>query len=81
MSNIVKVILFFVFLANCSFHDGSKFWTNEIIKKETQQQVTENKIEEIFTKEKALNLEVNPNLKISLYSKAINKSFLNNYDN
>ena len=81
MSNIVKVILLFVFLTNCSFHDGSKFWTNEIIKKETQQQVTENKIEEIFTKEKALNLEVNPNLKISLYSKAINKSFLNNYDN
>ena len=28
-----------------------------------------------------MNLEVNPNLKISLYSKAINKSFLNNYDN
>ena len=81
MSNILKIILFFVFLANCSFHEGSKFWKNEIIKKESAQQEVETKPEEIFAKEKALNLEVNPNLKISLYSKAINNSFLNNYDN
>ena len=81
MSNILKIILFFVFLTNCSFQEGSKFWTNEIIKQEYEQQEIEKNPKEIFAKEKTLNLEINPNLKISLYSKAINKSFLNNYDN
>ena len=81
MSNILKIILFFVFLTNCSFQEGSKFWTNEIIKQESEQQEIEKNPKEIFAKEKTLNSEINPNLKISLYSKAINKSFLNNYDN
>jgi len=81
VSNILKIILFFVFLTNCSFQEGSKFWTNEIIKQEYEQQEIEKNPKEIFAKEKTLNLEINPNLKISLYSKAINKSFLNNYDN
>ena len=81
MSNILKIILFFVFLTNCSFQEGSKFWTNEIIKQEYEQQEIEKNPKEIFAKEKTLNSEINPNLKISLYSKAINKSFLNNYDN
>jgi len=81
VSNILKIILFFVFLTNCSFQEGSKFWTNEIIKQESEQQEIEKNPKEIFAKEKTLNSEINPNLKISLYSKAINKSFLNNYDN
>ena len=81
MNNILKITLFFVFLTNCSFHDTSKFWTNEKIEKESSKQETEQKVEEIFIKEEALNLEFNPNLKISLYSKAINNSFLNNFDN
>jgi len=81
VNNIFKVILFFIFLTNCSFHKNSNFWTKEIIEKEDLKSKIENKVEEIFLEEEALNLEVNPNLKISLYSKAINKSFLNNYDN
>ena len=81
MNNIFKVILFFIFLTNCSFHKNSNFWTKEIIEQEDLKSKIENKVEEIFLEEEALNLEVNPNLKISLYSKAINKSFLNNYDN
>ena len=81
MNNIFKVILFFIFLTNCSFHKNSNFWTKEIIEKEDLKSKIENKVEEIFLEEEAMNLEVNPNLKISLYSKAINKSFLNNYDN
>ena len=81
MNNILKIILIFFLITNCSFQDGSKFWSKEIIKKEPPEQEKELKTEEIFVKEKALNLEFNPNLKISLYSKAINKSFLNNYDN
>ena len=34
-----------------------------------------------FKKEEAINSEFNSNLKISLYSKPIKKSFINNYDN
>ena len=41
----------------------------------------ESNVEKIFEKEKVLNSEFNPNLKISLYTKPIDKSFFNNYDN
>ena len=76
MNNILKIVLIFIFLSNCSFNKNSKFWTTEIITEEKKE-----KIIEIFKKEKALSLELNPNLEISFYSKAVNKSFLNNYDN
>ena len=36
---------------------------------------------EIFAEEKVITSEFNPNKKISLYGKPINKSFFNNYDN
>ncbi|MBD1156836.1 PQQ-like beta-propeller repeat protein [Pelagibacterales bacterium SAG-MED20] len=79
MNNILKIILIFIFVTNCSLSQNSKFWTEEkiSIKKETQK----NNVKVILKKEKALNLEINPNLKISLYSKPVNKSFLNDFDN
>ena len=76
MNNILKIILIFIFLTNCSFNKNSKFWTTEKIKKQI-----EPKVEKIFVDEESLKNELNPNLKISLYSKPINKSFLNNFDN
>ena len=76
MSKILKIILIFIFLTSCSFNKSSKYWTNKKISKEKN----EKKIE-TFKKEEVLNLELNPSLKISFYSKAINKSFLNNNDN
>jgi outer membrane protein assembly factor BamB len=76
VNNILKIILIFIFLTNCSFNKNSKFWTNEKIS-----EIKKEKIVESFKKEEILNLEFNPNLKISFYSKVINKSFLNNYDN
>jgi len=76
VNNIFKIILIFFFIANCSLQKNSKFWEKKKIV-----QKSEDNIEEIFKKEEALNLEFNPNLKISLYSKAINKSFINNFDN
>ena len=76
MNNIIKIIVIFIFIANCSLNKNSKFWTNEKIVEEKQQN-----IEEIFKKEEALKLEFNSNLKISLYSKPIDKSFINNFDN
>ena len=81
MNNILIIVLLFSFLTNCSFNNSSKFWSNEKIKIDSEAKETKTSVEEIFVKEKALNLEVNPNLKISLYSKPIDKSFFNNYDN
>ena len=76
MSNFFKIILIFILLASCSFNKNSKFWNKTQIIKEKPPVV-----DEIFKKEEALNLEFNSNLKISLYSKSLKKSFLNNYDN
>jgi outer membrane protein assembly factor BamB len=76
VSKILKIILIFIFLTSCSFNKSSKYWTNKKISKEKNE-----KIIETFKKEEVLNLELNPSLKISFYSKAINKSFLNNNDN
>ena len=45
------------------------------------EEVSESNVEKIFEKKKVLNSEFNPNLKISLYTKPIDKSFFNNYDN
>ena len=76
MNKIYKILLILIFLTSCSLHQNSKFWKTEKIKKET-----DDNIEKIFVKEKTLNLDFNPGLKISLYSKPIKKSFFNNYDN
>ena len=76
MNKFLKIILIFFLITNCSFNKNSKFWTQKKV-------ILEEKVNilEIFKEEKALNLEFNPNLKISLYSKLINKSFINNFDN
>ena len=76
MNNILKIILIFIFITSCSLDNKSKFWKNKKITKTEKENIVE-----IFKKDKALNTELNPNLKISFYSKGINKSFLNNFDN
>jgi outer membrane protein assembly factor BamB len=76
VNNILKIILIFFFLNNCSLNKNSKYWTNERISEEIKDNVIET-----FQNEEIVNLEFNPDLKISFYSKAIEKSFLNNFDN
>ena len=79
MNNFLKIILLFILVTNCSLHKNSKFWSNQKIvkeKKENQENITV-----IFKKEENQIKELNSNLKISLYSKVIDKSFLNNFDN
>ena len=76
MSNILKIILIFFFITGCSLNKNSKFWTKEKIT-----EIKNENIKEIFVKEETTSLEFNSNLKISIYSKVINKSFINNYDN
>ena len=76
MSNILKIILIFFFITGCSLNKNSKFWTKEKIT-----EIKNENIKKIFVKEETTSLEFNSNLKISIYSKVINKSFINNYDN
>jgi outer membrane protein assembly factor BamB len=76
VNNSIKIILIFFFVSNCSLNKNSKFWTKKEIIRDKQDNIIE-----IFKKEENLNKEFNSNLRISLYSKNINKSFLNNFDN
>ena len=82
MNNLLKIILIFTFITNCSLHKNSKFWTKEEIKIENQENLKKQKnVTKIFKKEENLSNEFNQDLKISLYSKAIDRSFLFNFDN
>ena len=76
MNKFIKFLLIFIFTTSCSYNKNSRFWSTEKINKETQ----ENK-EEISVVEKYSNVEFNPSLKINIRAKAIDKSFINNYDN
>ena len=76
MNKFIKFLLIFIFTTSCSYNKNSKFWSTEKINKDTR----ENK-EEISVDEKYSNIEFNPSLKINLRTKAIDKSFINNYDN
>ena len=71
MNNFLKIILVFIFINNCS----SPFTKKEIEEKE------QNNIIEVLKKEKNIDIEFNPNLKITLKSKTKSKSFLNNFEN
>jgi len=83
VNNFLKIILILITITGCSLHKNSKFWTKQKIVKEKQEIVKEKQeiTKQVFKKEKVLNEEFNPSLKISLYTKPINKSFLNNFDN
>jgi outer membrane protein assembly factor BamB len=76
VNKFIKFLLIFIFTTSCSYNKNSKFWSTEKINKDTR----ENK-EEISVDEKYSNIEFNPSLKINLRTKAIDKSFINNYDN
>jgi outer membrane protein assembly factor BamB len=76
VNNILKFLLVFIFLTNCSLQKNSKFWTKKKITETKRENIVES-----YKKGETLNLEINPNLKISLSSKSIRKSFFNNFDN
>ena len=75
MNNVLKTILIFIFVANCSSNIKSKLW------KEKKIVIDNRKVEEIFKKDEVINLEFNPSLKINLNSKSLIKKSINNYDN
>lgn len=76
MNRILKLILVFFFITNCSFTSKSKFWTNSKIIEEKQ----DNK-EEVFKKDKTLNVEFNPTLEINFTTKASRINRLNSLNN
>jgi|TARA_B110000967_G_C18879647_1_gene560279 outer membrane protein assembly factor BamB len=76
VNNFLRLVSIFIFLGSCSLHKDSKFWSKRNIIKEKNENT-----EEILKINKNINKEFNPNLKITLYSKLINKSFLKNFDN
>ena len=85
MSNILRILLIFIFISNCSLGEKSKFWKND---KNTQisdveEVSTIEEIDEIGKKEKVFKSEFNSNIKINLSSKSIikNKQKNNNTNN
>jgi outer membrane protein assembly factor BamB len=76
VNKLFRILLIYFLITGCSFQKNSKFWNKEKIEEEKQENVTE-----IFKKEETLNFELNPNLKIELDSRAVNNSFLNNFNN
>jgi outer membrane protein assembly factor BamB len=71
VSNFFKIILVFILINNCSI---------PLTKQKTEKK-EQNNITEVLKKEKNINIEFNPNLKIIIQSKAKSKSFLNNFEN
>ena len=59
MNNLLKIILIFIFITNCSFNSNSKFWT-----KETNVKVVSKIEKSLFLKEKKKIKEFNSELKI-----------------
>ena len=76
MSKFLGTFLLLIFIASCSLDNKTGLWTKK-------QKIKEEKIiiKELFEKEKALEKEFNPNLKINLSAKLIDNSFINNFDN
>jgi len=77
VSKFLGIFLLFIFITNCSLDSKTGLWTKKKKIKEEKKII----IKELFQKEKALEKEFNPNLKINLSAKLIDNSFVNNFDN
>ena len=77
MNRIIILFLLSILISGCSLNKNSKFWTNS-------KNITEEKnieFKEIFQKDKKINKEFNPNIKIKLTSKSKNNSLDNLLNN
>ena len=77
MSKFLGIFLLLTFITSCSLDNKTGLWTKKQKIKEEKKII----IKELFKKEKALEKEFNPNLKINLSAKLIDNSFINNFDN
>jgi len=76
VNNLLRIILILIITSSRSLQKKYKFLKKKKIIEEKKKNFNK-----VFKKEKTFSAEINSTLKISLYSKAINKSFLNNFDN
>ena len=85
MSDILRIVLIFIFVTNCSLGEKSKFWKNEkkiqISEIEEVDIVRNIEIDKIKKKEKVFNSEFNAETKIILSNKLITKSTENSTNN
>ena len=74
MTRLIYLFIFFILITGCSLNKNSKFWTS------SQNITEENKsnYKRIFQKEKALENELNPTLKIR-FKKQKSENYLNKY--
>ena len=77
MSKFLGTFLLLIFITSCSLDNKTGLWTKKQKIKEEKKII----IKELFEKEKVLEKEFNPNLKINLSAKLIDNSFINNFDN
>ena len=77
MNKIILFVVFIIFIAGCSLHRNSKFWTaSKNIPVENNPNYSS-----IFIEEESLSKELNPSLKIKLDRKINNSLSLRNYSN
>ena len=85
MNNILRIILILIFITSCSSGKKIKLWSKSETKQDSQIEVEEVGaeliIDKTYKKEKTLNTEFSPNLKISLLFKPANNSLTNNNNN
>ena len=63
MNSILKIVFLFIIITNCSFNSNSRFWTKETSVKD---EIVIIKEKVLFAKEKIIQKELNPKLKIKL---------------
>ena len=63
MNRILKILLIFFLISNCSFNSNSKFWTKEANIENEKKVLNKNAL---FKKKKVVQKEFNSNLKIEL---------------
>ena len=76
MNSILRIILIFVTITNCSFTPKVKFWLKDKISTEKKENVIK-----IFESEKSLNEEFNSELKLKFNSIIVNKEAFKNLNN
>ena len=79
MNNILKYLLAFILLNNCSLDTKSGIWTE---KKDTKTvKIEKENVTQVFIKDEILEKEFNSNLRLRISSRSINNSFTNNLTN
>ena len=78
MNRILKILLIFFLISNCSFNSNSKFWTKEANIENEKKVLNKNAL---FKKKKVVQKEFNSNLKIELKFDGILGNNLYNVNN